>query len=253
MQALLPYTNGTVRVDFSQPLGISTPLHRQNSNPNAYFLPQPQFEPFRAGSFVGCVAEGGACNCEVLSLSPHGNGTHTECVGHISAESYYIKDCLQNFLFWAKLISLRPRLQANGDYCLRAQDIEAALGDFQEKALVIRTLDNPPDKALRQWSGTNPPYLEQEAALLLRERGILHLLVDVPSVDREEDGGKLSAHHAFWNYPTAPRTNATITEMVYVPESITDGEYLLQFAILALESDASPSNVVLYKPQLMEH
>jgi hypothetical protein len=35
--------------------------------------------------------------------------------------------------------------------------------------------------------------------LFLHESGIQHLLIDLPSVDKEKDEGKLLAHKAFWN------------------------------------------------------
>ena len=76
---------------------------------------------------------------------------------------------------------------------------------------------------------------------------INHLLTDLPSVDREEDGGKLLAHKAFWKYPEDIRRSATITELVYVPDVVTDGLYLLNVQITSLEVDASPSKPVIYQ------
>jgi hypothetical protein len=60
------------------------------------------------------------------------------------------------------------------------------------------------------------------------------------------DGGKLTAHHGYWNYPAQPRMNATITELIYVPEKVKDGNYLLNLMITSFENDASPSKPVLY-------
>ena len=77
------------------------------------------------------------------------------------------------------------------------------------------------------------------------------MLVDLPSVDPEVDAGKLSAHHAFWNYPDSPRKHATITEMVYVPDSMEDGNYILNLQIASLQTDASPSKPVLYSAKLI--
>ncbi|MCB0558058.1 MAG: cyclase family protein, partial [Phaeodactylibacter sp.] len=70
---------------------------------------------------------------------------------------------------------------------------------------------------------------------------------DLPSVDREEDGGKLLAHRAFWSYPETPRTDCTITELIFVNNSIQDGLYLLNIMIASFEIDASPGKPVLYK------
>lgn len=42
-----------------------------------------------------------------------------------------------------------------------------------------------------------------------------HLLLDLPSVDREQDGGKLLAHNAFWNTSKNVRYGCTISEMIF--------------------------------------
>ena len=83
------------------------------------------------------------------------------------------------------------------------------------------------------------------------ECGVKHLLIDLPSVDREEDGGQLLAHKAFWQYPENIRANATISELIYVNNVIKDGLYLLNIQITALELDASLSKPVLYKLNIL--
>ena len=74
-----------------------------------------------------------------------------------------------------------------------------------------------------------------------------HLLLDLPSVDREEDAGLLLAHHAFWCYPAQPRCAATITELIFAPDEVEDGLYLLNIQVTSLVLDASPSKPVLYR------
>ena len=76
---------------------------------------------------------------------------------------------------------------------------------------------------------------------------INHFLIDLPSVDRENDKGKLAFHHAFWHVPENPNHSKTITEFIFVPESCLDGEYLLNLQVAPIENDASPSRPVLYK------
>jgi hypothetical protein len=80
----------------------------------------------------------------------------------------------------------------------------------------------------------------------IADRGIKHLLTDLPSVDPEVDGGTLAAHKAFWIVDGVVREDCTISEMVYVPENIPDGLYLLDLHTMALELDASPSRPMLY-------
>ena len=55
------------------------------------------------------------------------------------------------------------------------------------------------------------------------------------------------AHNAFWNTAGELRMNATITEFIYVPNEVEDGEYLLNLMIAPFENDATPSKPVLYK------
>jgi hypothetical protein len=97
-----------------------------------------------------------------------------------------------------------------------------------------------------QYSDTNPPYLTEDAMRHIASLGIQHLLIDLPSVDKEKDGGKVACHHIFWNYPTNPQTSRTITELIYVPNTVLDGAYLLNLQIASLENDASPSKPVLF-------
>ena len=76
-----------------------------------------------------------------------------------------------------------------------------------------------------------------------------HLLIDLPSVDREQDEGKVLAHHAFWQYPDTikkERLDCTITELIFVDNTIKDGFYLLNLSIASFELDASPSKPILY-------
>ena len=133
------------------------------------------------------------------------------------------------------------------DFFISAKQLKTALRNKKRDAIVIRTLPNLEDKKSMKYSNTNPPYLLEEAAIYLREKGIKHLLIDLPSVDKEKDEGKLLAHNAFWNTAGEIRMNATITEFIYVPNSIEDGEYLLNLMIAPFENDATPSKPVLYE------
>jgi len=114
------------------------------------------------------------------------------------------------------------------------------------EAVVIRTLPNSFEKLEQNYSSTNFTYIEDEALKWLAEQNVLHLLVDLPSVDREHDGGLLKAHHAFWNYPNKTREHATITEFVFVDDEIADGTYLLNLQVAPFENDAAPSRPVLF-------
>jgi arylformamidase len=121
---------------------------------------------------------------------------------------------------------------------------------------VVRTLPNPPAKRHRDYSGQNAPYLSRPAAQLLVERGIEHLVIDLPSIDREHDEGRLTAHRIFFGIPpgatqlkSVARAQATVTELAYVPDCVRDGPYLLELQVPALSGDAVPSRPLLYALQ----
>ena len=159
---------------------------------------------------------------------------------------------MKQFFFTAELISIEPE-SVNDDLMITKRQIEIALNGNAPEAIVIRTLPNLESKKHKKYSKTNPPYLADEAATYIREIGIQHLLIDLPSVDREEDEGKLLAHKAFWNVKEVnnlnddARLNCTITEMIFVEDTIHDGSYILNLQIAPFENDASPSKPVLFK------
>ena len=146
----------------------------------------------------------------------------------------------------AQLVSIDPEALSNGDLVISLKNIKEKIYKNPEQALIIRTLPNPESRLKKNYSGTNPVYLQKEAAEFIRKTGIDHLLVDQPSVDREQDEGKLLAHKEFWNYPSNPRIKATITEFIFVPSSIPDGKYFINIQIASLENDASPSKILLF-------
>ena len=231
--------------DLSRPIDLSLPLSASKDGVESFFLPSMQLEPFRHGTFVGDVLQGGPCNVNAVILHPHGNGTHTETVGHISREKETVYDHVKRFWFMADLVSVDPSLVFD-DWVILPEQLRQALQDPCE-ALILRTRPNQPEKATRHYSGTNPVYLHHEAAAMIREAGVRHLLIDLPSVDREDDGGALLAHRAFWNYPNNTRKEATITELIYVPDEVPDGRYLLNLQVISIMNDASPSKPVIYR------
>ena len=139
-----------------------------------------------------------------------------------------------------------PLDNEDGDFVLRDKQFDTLLKGKNPEALIIRTLPNAREKQSMNWSNTNWPYVEEEVMVRFRESGIKHLLIDLPSVDKEKDGGELKAHRAFWDVRGNVRLDATITEMIYVPHNVPDGRYILNLQIASFENDATPSKPVLY-------
>lgn len=246
MKGTITVNDKVYQVDFHKPLDISIVLKSNTDNPRAWHQDTPTIEPVKMGDWVGKISEGASVNFNTITFSPHAHGTHTESYGHISQEFFGINEALKTFFFIAEVISVQP-VQIGDDQIITKDSIEKELQGKRPQAVVIRTLPNPESKKSKHWSNSNWAFLSEETTLFLREIGVEHLLIDVPSVDKEKDEGKLAAHKAFWNYPENPRKNATITEMIFVPDSIEDGIYLLNLQIASFENDASPGKPILYK------
>jgi arylformamidase len=245
IKAQLQWGEARYEADLSKPLDITLPLREGLNNVNCFYAPPVDISPVVFGDFVGSTQAGGVVNFKNVRLNPHGNGTHTECVGHIAQAVYNLPDCLKTFHFFAKLVTIIPT-RVGEDRVITLEQMQEIFADGEAEALILRTIPNDDLKMRTNYSGANPPFLQHEAVTYLVNSGVQHLLLDLPSVDREEDGGKLLAHKAFWQFPHAIRTNATITELIYAPDAIKDGFYLLNLQITALELDASPSRPILY-------
>ncbi|SHL46835.1 cyclase family protein [Flavobacterium saccharophilum] len=247
-------------IDLSKPIDISISLTNTEENPIAWYIEKPVIEPVVFGDWIGKVSEGkSSTNFNNIFFNPHGHGTHTECLGHITNDFYSVNQALKQFFFFAKLITVEPEkigedLVITKDHISTSLNVTNASTLLTEKteAIIIRTLPNQKDKKSRKYSNTNPPYLSEDAATFIRESEIQHLLIDLPSVDKEHDEGKLLAHKAFWNVKDTHQLNAdarfeaTITEMIFVSDEIPDGNYVLNLQIASFENDASPSKPILY-------
>ncbi len=246
MIAQLTINKKSIKVDLSKPLDISIPLSASNKNPIAWYLEKPEIKPVKEGEWIAKVSEGASINFNNITFNPHAHGTHTECIGHITPEFYSVNETLKTFFFLAEVISVVPETLGD-DLVISEKQIKHVLNGKTPEAIVIRTLPNTNSKKNKKYSNTNWPYLLEEAAQFIKEIGVKHLLIDLPSVDKEKDDGNLLAHRAFWNYPKAPRMEATITEFIYVSNKIEDGTYMLNLQIASFHNDASPSKPVLYK------
>ena len=237
------------KFDTSKPLSIALPLTNDNQNPRAWYVDAPTIEPVKGDGFVGAVSQGGSVNFRNIAFNPHGHGTHTECLGHITKEVYSVYQSLKEYFFKAVIVTIKPA-EIEGDLVITKALLEEKLkGIASIEALIIRTLPNEDEKKHRNYSATNPAYLQVDCIEICNIIGVKHIMIDTPSVDREEDGGVLAFHHAFWQVPENPQFDKTITELIFVENEIQDGIYLLELQMAAFENDASPSRPVLYKPE----
>ena len=252
------------QIDLSKPLSIAIPLNFNQAQPNVFAV-----ETATAQN-LGDTRHGASCNFEQIKFTPHCNGTHTECVGHITHQRIGVHDCLRDAFIFAALVTIEPenanettetyavKFGAN-DKIITKRAIETAFPKTKDQrpktdALIIRTLPNDESKKTRVYSDNVPPYFSSEAIEFIVANEIKHLLVDAPSIDRTFDEGKLSNHRRFWNVRDdefalndASRIDHTITELIFVPDEIADGFYLLNLQIAPFASDAAPSRPILFQ------
>ena len=238
--------NRSYRIDLSKHIDISIPIGGDEGNLSAWGHGDPSISAFKQGLSTISVEEGAAVNFNDISFNPHAHVTHTECVGHITKESQSVNRQLANYFFLAELVTIAPE-KYQDDFVISRKQLQYAFGTKKRDALIIRTLPNLKEKMNRNYSGTNPPYLLEQTARFIVDRNIDHLLVDLPSVDKESDNGALLAHKAFWDVEGNIRLHATITELIFVPNSVEDGTYFLNLQVAPFENDASPSRPVLYE------
>ena len=226
-------------------MDISIPMTCTDSQTNGFYAPFFSAEPVRMGGFIGSVSEGGPVNFFNVKMNVHGNGTHTECSGHIYDNGLKVNKILDRIFLRCTLLSVYPTKTDEGDLRIEKNTLVSLLEGQCSESLCLRTMPNDAGKRQRKYSGTNPAYLSKDATEYIVSLGVQHLLIDLPSVDREEDGGRLEAHKSFWAGERS--TRCTITEFVHVPDTIADGEYLLNLQLADLELDAVPSRPVLFR------
>lgn len=264
--------------NLDEPVSIAIPLRFGGIQPNAYGVEEACVQTYKTEKIIGDTRLGGSCNFSQVKLIPQCNGTHTECVGHITHERIHVHECLKDALMLAFLISVEPMSAAEttdsyavplekGDKIITRDKIKIALEKLEKlfdqinentkfpTALIIRTLPNDEGKLTQKYvDSTSAPFLSTEAMNLIVQRNFNHILVDTPSLDRLYDEGKLSNHRVFWQVERDSceitkdtRLNHTITELIYVPNDLEDDIYLLNLQIAPFNLESSPSRPILFK------
>jgi arylformamidase len=254
-------------VDLARGVSLAIAVDFASSGPRHFGAPAPQSTPLTAANFSGEVSTGASANCRTITLTPHCNATHTESVAHLTHEHGDAWRVVPRGLVPAALISVSPEPARESnessdpqpwgtDILITRRRLRAAWTlhpGFEPTAMVIRTLPNDANKRNRDYDTDVPPYLTREAVEWLVERRIEHLILDVPSLDRTRDEGRLTGHRIFFGLPPGSRTvaeaarpRATVTELAFIPNELSDGVYALSLAVPAIGGDAVPSQPILY-------
>lgn len=265
MELYLKKNTKTYKIDTNNVFDLSIPMIFNGEQPNSYNVPIAKAGAYQDGDFIGDVRRGGGCNFETYVITPHCNGTHTECVGHITKERISVNEVLDENFVCATLITCPIETANDSDESYYGIDepfdsfitkngimkgLEGKNTDSLD-GLIIRTTPNGEFKKSVNYMDHQPAYLSKEAIDYIVEIGIKHLLVDIPSLDKTFDGGRLNNHHTFWGIEFGKNdtdlvSKKTVTEMIYANESVEDGEYFLNIAVAPFTADASPSSIKIY-------
>lgn len=256
------------KVHLNHPIDISIPILFDGNQPNFFGAPHATENAYQGNGFIGDTKRGGSCNVREYKLIAHCNGTHTECIGHIVNQEITIQNILQDAFIPAALITVNPEKASTShesyipekrgeDFMITEKEIKGALRNLKKdflNGLIIRTLPNYISKRRRNYTEQPAPFFSIEAMHFIGKRGVKHLLVDIPSVDRANDEGKMTCHHLFWEVEPGSKdigkknaSQKTITEMIYIPDSVEDGPYFLNIQIPPFVTDAAPSRPLLFK------
>lgn len=267
LMVIIKVGNDTFRVDLGHGIDLSIPMSFGETDPNLYGIPSSVKTTFEVEEMIGDTGRGGSCNVDTLTLTPHCHGTHTESIGHILHERRSINRVAPLGMLPCTIISIHPEsLLAAGESSrpslspsdfgitkrLLSQELNGYAGEWLT-AVLIRTMPNEPGKRAKKYIDNTTPFFSMEAISYLAERGVKHILVDLPSLDRLHDQGEMAAHRTWWHIEKGEhvaREGAhnlrTITELIFIPDEVPDGPGLVSIQIPSFESDAAPSRPVFY-------
>jgi kynurenine formamidase len=256
-----------IRVALDRGVSLAIAVDFAAAGPRHFGAAGPTSTPFAAGSFSGSVASGASANCSTITLTPHCQMTHTESVAHLTRESGDAWRVVPRGLLPAVVVSVVPEPARETtestdpqpwgtDILITRRRLRAAwpLGKMIDPvAAIIRTMPNEPGKRTRNYTDLVPPYLTREAVEWLVEKRIEHVVLDLPSLDRTHDDGRMVGHRVFFGLPSgstargdAARSRATITELAFIPDEVADGPCVLSLAVPAIGGDAVPSQPIVY-------
>ena len=248
--ARIDWHTGCLAVDFSRGRSIGIMLDPDGPHPSFFSESPATTRPLEHGSFIGAMAHGGSCNADVIEFSVHSHGTHTECIGHISPECHPVTETIDQQPTLMRLISIPSEWLEQG--CFIPASALAGLASFDGGAVALRTLPNHPSKQWRDYKEAEDfPVLSAAAMKLLAESTLLHFLTDTPSID-SPDSRTLENHSAWWGLDPGicagvpDPASRSVTEMIFVPDDIEDGDYWLSLQLAPFASDAVPSRPVIY-------
>lgn len=243
-------------IDTENPINIAIPMDFSENQPHVHGIKSAYATTLEVPGLIGDTKKGGSCNWKQYTITPHSHGTHTESIEHILDDPFPINKIEIPLLIPSTLITVTPQREMDGDLLITKESLEEKLKNIHTsfcQGIVIRTLPNDLEKMSRNYQLHPHPYFSTEAMKYLVSLNIHHLFVDIPSIDRMSDEGKLSNHRLFWNIPLGSKhlnenahTSKTVTELAFIPNTVLDGIYVINLQIPNFSTDAAPSRPLLF-------
>ena len=198
--------NTTQSFNLGSPVSVSRTIMFGNHS-NAFNLPHVSSHPFSYKDiFIGDVLQGGSCIVDILSFCPH-NLTHVETSDHIlnqvPGNASISKIPLQHLQGLVYVIDLSNKLNVDTKL-IQPEHIEDELLKITipVTAIALKTqvseLPQDYDFTGKDCLALSKDTSEKLANFSIDDQKITTLLLDLPSTDAEDDGGKLLAHRAFF-------------------------------------------------------
>jgi len=218
---------------------------------NCFHLPQMTISPVEGEGFIGDMTQGGTCNVDLLTFTPH-NITHLETSAHILAEGgKFVSDIPQ--LNLTGICYLADLSHNTGDITLN--DIKEVLDRIKLPIshLAIKTraslLNTNYDFSGKDFLSITPEAAKEISRFQLNGEKVSILLLDLPSADPENDGGKLLTHRAFFEIPRkvhefTDKTSKAIVELAHFGD-LEEGYYYCVLSPPRIRTNAVPVSVAL--------
>ena len=249
MKIQINHNDQVYNIDLKKGHDLSIKNDFSGNAPIFYGAEQPKVSSQRSGDFIGDLESGGSCNVPIVSCNIHCTGTHTECISHIKDSKFKITEKCPRGLIPSYLITVEPvtansimdsyHCDISGSNVVCKEAIKSKISTPCE-SLIIRTLPNDESKLFRNYDDVSAPFLTSDAMDHINQLGVKHLLVDLPSIDKADDGGVLGNHRSFFN------KGDTISELLYIPNDLLDGFGFLQIQIPNWSLDSAPSRPIFF-------
>ena len=252
------FENTEISFQLGQPISVSRTI-KFNKHSSAFNLPHATSTPFNYKNvFIGDVLQGGSCNVDVLSFCPH-NLTHVETSDHIlnqtpayASISTIPQHHLQGLLF---AIDLRKKLDAKTKF-IKPEHIKAELESVQYPINALALITHASDlSADFNFTGKDFLALHKDTLKLISDfsckgRKVTSLILDLPSTDPEDDGGKLLAHRSFFEIPETgieftDHKKKVIAELAYFTDVVQNYYYFIMTPA-RIQSNAMVTDILFY-------